>query len=123
MTAIQSTQITEMESMKRNLYEKFVLREITAAEYKETKAELDAECERLKNTKSILAKETAKQTPINGLRQLAEGAVKAKLLSRELVDVLIDRVRVYPGNKVEMVWKVKDFDASTILRIPCRAKE
>ena len=41
--------------------------------------------------------------------ELAREVVEASGLTAGLVDTLIDRVYVYPGSQVEIVWKMKDF--------------
>ena len=40
---------------------------------------------------------------------LAREIIVASGLTAGLADALIDRVYVYPGNQVEIVWKMKDF--------------
>jgi hypothetical protein len=101
-------QITEMDDAKCALYERFILREITADEYKAAKEELDAQIGRIKNAQAILTKDAAKKASIAGLQQAAECAIKAKALSQPIVDALIDRVRIYPDDRVEIVWKVEN---------------
>jgi len=100
----QSARITEIEAAKCALYEKYINREISADEYKSIKAGLDADLERVRIIKAILTKETAKKASIDGFKQIAADAVKAKKLSHEFVDALIDKVRIYPGGKVEIAW-------------------
>jgi hypothetical protein len=110
----QSARITEIEAAKRALYEKYVTREISAGEYKAVKTGLDADLERVRIVKAVLTKETAKKASIDGFKQIAADAVKAKKLSQPLVNGLVDRVRVYPGGNIEIDW-IPQIDDSAIL--------
>jgi hypothetical protein len=110
-TPESETQITEVDDAKCVLYERYVLREIGADEYRAAKDKLDVELNRIKNAQAILTKETAKKVSIAALRQVAGDAAKAKTLSQPIVDALIDRVRVSPGERVEVVWKIAISDS------------
>ena len=41
--------------------------------------------------------------------EAARAALDAEMLSLELVDMLIERVLIFPGNLIEIVWKVAGF--------------
>ncbi|GHV33059.1 hypothetical protein FACS18949_06030 [Clostridia bacterium] len=101
---------------KQSLYEKLILGELDAAEYKAEKAKVDAELDSLKNALERLTAETKAITTAksadNELRSLAGTAVSESKLTRPLVDALIDKVYVYPGNRVEIIWKSADFAAN-----------
>ncbi|MDR2167030.1 MAG: hypothetical protein LBE35_04155 [Clostridiales bacterium] len=43
------------------------------------------------------------------LSNLAGVALGSEKLSRPLVDALVEKVYIYPGNRVEIEWKVTDF--------------
>lgn len=101
---------------KRLLYEKLILGELDAAGYKAKKNAIDVELDRLNRALNSLNAEataiSAAKSSDDELRKLAETAMNDSKLTRPLVDVLIDKVYVYPGNKVEIVWKVADFTAN-----------
>jgi len=108
--------INSYKDEKCSLYEKYVLGDVGADAYKAEKAKIDGELARLVRAYDNLKAETtamsaAKNTD-DELRRLAETVVSAEMLSRPLVDMLIDKVFVYPGNRVEIVWKAAGF-AST----------
>ncbi len=42
-------------------------------------------------------------------KRLAQEVAGAGGLTQGLADTLIDRVYIYPGNQVEIIWKMKDF--------------
>ena len=43
------------------------------------------------------------------MRELAVGVARESGLSRELADLLIEKVLIFPGNCVEIVWKTMGF--------------
>jgi DNA invertase Pin-like site-specific DNA recombinase len=99
--------IARNQDEKRALYERFILQEMDAAAYKAAKAALDAELLRLTRALDALNTEAAAKTSGDALRKVAEMCENA--LTRPLADALIDRVRVFPGNRIEIEWKVADF--------------
>ena len=101
---------------KQNLYERFVLGEIDTGSYKSEKAVIDGELDRLCRVYDTLKTEVAaaadKKNSDDELRGLAETTLKADTLTRTLVNLLIDKVYVYPGNHVEIIWKVAGFHSN-----------
>ena len=105
--------ITNLNSKKRQLYEDWLMQVIDKATYLERKAVLDEELNRLTRIKSSLAA-TVNQTKANQMKQdnareLAETVVNSGSLTSTLAEALIEKVYVYPGNQVEIIWKTKDF--------------
>ena len=106
-------QINRCLDQKRTLYEQFILKQITMADYKSEKTAVDSELDRLREIHSNLKVQTsqmemdekAKSTRI----KLAREVVGTGGLTAGLADTLIDRVYIYPNNQVEIVWKMKDF--------------
>jgi len=45
----------------------------------------------------------------NARMKLAREAAGAGRLTGELAETLIDRVYVYPGDRLDIAWKMKDF--------------
>ncbi|MDR0935274.1 MAG: hypothetical protein LBM98_01175 [Oscillospiraceae bacterium] len=89
----------------RRLYEQFVLRNINQEEYKAAKVSLDADIGRLKRITYDFAEQVTTET----LREIAQTVVKSKTLTRQLVDVLIDKVHVYPDKHIKVDWKISGF--------------
>jgi DNA invertase Pin-like site-specific DNA recombinase len=106
------TQAAQIEDKKCALYERYVLGEISAGEYKTAKNALDTELEREKRAQAALAKEMAAKTACAGLRQLAEGSLNNRELTKALADALIVKVCVFPDDRVEVIWKAAGFDAT-----------
>jgi len=105
--------IGDIQTRKSELYEKYVLGGLSVDEYRGEKAMLDAEHARLKTSCSALASE-AKRLAIeketsDSLTNAAEGVLSKDRLTRPLVDMLIEKVFVYPGNRTEVVWKTSGF--------------
>ena len=98
---------------KRVLYEQVLLKEISMEEYKAQKADVDTELERLRQVHNALTAEISQakmDTKTKNARlELAQEISAASGLSTSLADALIERVDIYPGNQVDIVWKVKDF--------------
>jgi hypothetical protein len=98
---------------KRSLYEKLILGELDAAGYKAAKSKVDAELDRLNNALEKINAETAAMSAAKAsdgeLRTLAGAVTAEHKLTRTLVDALIDKVYVYPGSRVEIMWKFADF--------------
>jgi hypothetical protein len=109
-------QIAKLIEEKYGLYERYVLRELNAEEYKTAKAGLDTEHSRLSrilnSVKAESAALSAAKASADELRSLADTALGASKLTRPLADLLIEKVYVYPGNRVEIAWKAADFGAA-----------
>jgi len=95
------------------LYEQFLAEEITMEEYKAQKAVIDNEHNRLKQLRSALSEQMA-QLQMDAKAKyartkLAHDITAAERLTDSLADSLLERIYVYPGNRVEIVWKMKDF--------------
>jgi hypothetical protein len=98
---------------KRRLYEQFVSEEVTESEYKEAKARIDTELSNLKRIKSsVLSDIQESQTRKEEIEKNIQAAVeikKAASLTKPLSDMLIDKVIVFPDNRVEVVWRFDGF--------------
>ena len=105
------TQVEQIQDAKCALYERFVLKEISADEFKASNAVLNVELKHAKLTAATLKDESAENASIGELRKIAEIALNSAELTQALVDGFIDKVRVYPGNCVEVVWKHMKIEA------------
>ena len=108
--------IAERKSRKRQLYERYAMREITLDEYKTRKAVLDREMETLESVYSILCAKAEKKRSDEGVKttvqKLLEDVRHTDTLTSALSDALIERVYLYPDNHVEIEWKPKNFKAA-----------
>ena len=101
---------------KKNIYERYVLGELDADGYKMEKQKIDAELSRLEQVHSALSAELANLEQAqseDSERKRVAGCVSAeKGLTHSLVDLLINKVLVYPNNRVTIDWKVSAFFGS-----------
>lgn len=106
-------QIQGLQDKKRVLYEQLLLQEINMVQYKEQKSEIDQELNRLKQLHSVLSTQTAQMQmdseAKSARKRLAQNIVSTDRLTAALADTLIDQVSIYPGNQVEIIWKINDF--------------
>jgi len=113
--AESNSRIEDCMDQKRILYERFVRKEIGMEEYKARKAEFDQELDRLRAIHAKLKDQTERmqmgEQTKNAREKLAQEVSGADGLTAELADTLIDRVYVYPGGKIEVVWSAADFCA------------
>jgi hypothetical protein len=101
-----------LQDAKRQLYEQFALGEIDLGTYKEQKARYDAELVRVKNVCTMAAAQT-KQAQADyeakvKRREIIKEVSGADSLTQSLIDALIDKVYVFPGNRIEIVYKMQD---------------
>jgi site-specific DNA recombinase len=105
--------ISRCQDNKRSLYEQYVMQEIDAGQYAAQKAGLDTELNRLNRVYTTLSAQVAKLKADcdekNKAREIAGDIAKETGLTQALMDLLIDKVYIYPGNRVEISWKVTDF--------------
>lgn len=106
-------QIGGCQDKKRVLYERLLLQEISIEDYKGQKAVIDAELNRLEQIQSSLCAQTTQMKmddeAKSARKQMAREIAETGGLTQELADALIDRVYIYPGNQVDIIWKVRNF--------------
>ena len=103
----------KIKEQKMALYERYILREISLVEYRQRKADIDKELVRLEQAYAELSKQATQmqmaQNTKNASRKLAERIADTGSLNANLTDAVIERVYVFPGNRIDVVWKMKDF--------------
>ena len=115
-TALQEEhekKIRLLQDDKRGLYEQFVLGELDAETYKAKKAELDVKLAYERNVSAVAAEQakTERDEYEAKLRQkkIADELNAADTLTKSLVDLLIKRVYVFPGNRIEIEYLPRTF--------------
>ena len=102
-----------MKARKAALYEQLVLGKISQEEYRERKAEIDKELMRVEQVYDALSTQSSQMQmdadTKKASRKLAQEVVCADGLTAALADALIERVYVYPGNRLDIEWKADDF--------------
>lgn len=101
--------IERLQDEKQRLYESLVLGDICQEEYRTKKSAVDAEFDRVRNVLEIILSQQHKQVSDMVSINAARVALRKRILSQELADMLIDKVLVYPDNRIEIVWKLAGF--------------
>ena len=101
--------MAELRNEKQQLYERFVIGDISREEYAAHKSALDAELERLGHIYTAISDYNKKAAPDKTSIEAAKAALRTNMLTQELVGSLIDRILIFPDNRIEMVWKVSGF--------------
>lgn len=105
-------QIEALEDNKLNLYEQYQLRKIDLDTYRTLKETLDAQLLKTKNAFASLTSQAKREQEAKEKeaqrKSISKELVEATGLTTALADLLIDRVRVYPDNRIEIEYKVQD---------------
>ena len=105
-------QIEALQDGKRLLYERYLLGEIDLDTYKAEKTACDELLLKTKNAYAAVLAQAKQKQEERSRQESREEAAKAILdadtLTTELADFLIDRVLVYPDNRIEIAYKIKD---------------
>ncbi|NLA88187.1 MAG: hypothetical protein GX847_13105, partial [Clostridiales bacterium] len=99
----------ELQSEMQRLYENLVLGDIQPEEYKERKKALDAALARQRDVHGVICEQEEKNAPSVAAIKAAREALLSDELGQELADLLIDKVLLYPDNRIEIHWKVSGF--------------
>lgn len=94
---------------KIRLYERLLTGDICREDYLMEKAGIDTEVEKECQALDAITGQAAKAGPDKETMEAAGKALRKRTLSQELVDMLIDRVLVYPDKQIEIVWKLPGF--------------
>jgi hypothetical protein len=87
------------------------MRKIDRDEYNKLKTACTARIDRLNNQIAAIRQTERDNQSAKKSISLAESATAESATPRELVDALIEKVLVRPGNQLEIAWKVADFAA------------
>ena len=108
------SRISRLNSEKRELYEQLMLGGIETDKYYTEKAEVDAELSRLNRAyariSDVIEKESAAMKKTAENRQMAQAITDEAHLSKLLVDLLVEKIRIFPNSEVEIIWKVCGFE-------------
>lgn len=105
-------QIFELQEEKRKLYEALVSGGIPLPEYKEQKEQISERLLEVQNTKAVvMTRLEAEQEERQNQRQqmdISRMLTESNGLTSELVDLLIDKIYVYPDKRVDVAFKIRD---------------
>jgi DNA invertase Pin-like site-specific DNA recombinase len=113
--AAYEQQIEALQKEKQSLFERFVMDEISEELFKSEKKLCDDQLLKAKNAYAAitaLATQQQEEKEQNSSRQAAANTVlNADALTPEIIDLLIDRVTVFPDKRIEITYKIQDFNA------------
>jgi hypothetical protein len=101
---------TSIEQRQYN-YERFILHEIDSDEYSKLKSKCNSELDMLNKKLASLKVETQSEQLRQKSLTIAKDVITEAVSHRELIDVLINKVHVYPDYYIEVDWKIADFTA------------
>ena len=111
-TSEYEKQLEVLKDQKQALFERYLLGQIELDTYKSEKAVYDAEILKVKNayaavtTQAKLKRE--EQARQSSRQEIVHSIEEADVLTFELTDLLIEKVYVFPDNRIEIVYKVHD---------------
>ena len=94
---------------RQQCYERFLNREIDRDTFQSVKAGYAAQIERLNNQLAILRQTERDKGAYKKAVVFAKEIVNETATHREIVEALIDKIHVFPGNNIEIHWKVANF--------------
>jgi DNA invertase Pin-like site-specific DNA recombinase len=100
--------IESLGTEKRNLYEKLILGKISPEDYKTAKTELDNELTRLNGASAAGTAQAAAREKAAKLKELISAIETESFLTKQIADLFIERVLVFPGSRIEVIWKNKN---------------
>ena len=105
-------QIKALEDSKQSLFEQYIMGEMDADAYKSGKASYDAAILKAKNAYAAIAAQAKKkkeeQNRQSSRAEVAKAITDAEGLTPELVNLLIEKVYVFPDKRIEIAYKVQD---------------
>lgn len=107
--AVCDLRLSELQNRKQQLYENLVLGAITPEGYKTQKTVIDIEIGHQQQVHDAICVQNEKSAPSAATVKAARVALDTEMLSQELVDMLIEKILIFPGGRVEIVWKVSGF--------------
>ena len=105
-------QLEDLRDQKQALFERYLLGQIELDTYKSEKAVYDAEILKVKNAYAAVTAQAKlkreEQARQSNRQEIVHSIAEADALTSELTDLLIEKVYVFPDNRIEIVYKVHD---------------
>ena len=105
-------QLEDLKGQKQALFEQYLLGQIELDAYKSEKAVYDAEMLKVKNAYATVTAQAKlkreEQARQSSRQEIVHSIAEADALTSELTDLLIEKVYVFPDNRIEIVYKVHD---------------
>ena len=104
-------QINQLAEQRQQCYERFLCGEIERDAFQSMKADYSAQIDRLNNQLALLKQVERDKEADKKAVSAAKSALSEKATPRDVVNTLVDKVLVFPGNHVEIHWKFANFAA------------
>ncbi len=105
-------QLEDLKDQKQALFERYLMGEIELETYKSEKVDYDAEILKVKNSyAAITAQAKLKQEARkrqSSRQEIAQLIAGSDGLTAELIELLIDKVYIFPDNRIEIAYKTHD---------------
>ena len=105
-------QLEDLKGQKQALFERYLLGQTELDTYKSQKAVYDAEILKVKNAYAAVTAQAKlkreEQARQSSRQEITHSIAEADVLTSELTDLLIEKVCVFPDNRIEIVYKVHD---------------
>lgn len=105
-------QLEALKDQKQALFERYLLGQIELDTYKSDKAVYDAEILKVKNAYAAVTAQAKlkreEQARQSSRQEIVHSIAEADVLTSELTEPLIEKVYVFPDNRIEIVYKVHD---------------
>ncbi|MCL1846069.1 MAG: recombinase family protein [Defluviitaleaceae bacterium] len=113
-------QIVDYENQMKSLveqrklhYEQFITREIDRQTYLSIKADCTARIERLNNQLAAHRQSAQESQSRQRTEAIAKTVLSDTAVEREIVNILIEKIHVFPNSHIEITWKASDFAKNT----------
>jgi hypothetical protein len=102
-------QIRQLTRQRQQCYERFICREIDRDTFQSMKAGYAAQIDRLNNQLALLKQAERDKEADAKAASLAKEALSETAAAKDIVNALIDKIFVSPGNHIEIQWKFVNF--------------
>ena len=94
---------------RQSIYEQFVLNEINYDDYTAQKNECSVQIERLNNQLALLKQSEQNKSANKKIVEIAKTALSETATPKDIINALVDKVLVFPNNRIEIKWKFANF--------------
>ena len=105
--------LRSIQDSKRHLYEQYALGEIDLETYRTRKAVYDTELVQAKNVHAVITAQTKQIKSDYEIKlkqqEIVQEVENANMLTKALIDRLINKVYVFPGDRIEIEYATQDF--------------
>jgi len=102
-------QVKALNEQRQSVYEQYITGEIDGVTFKKIKSDHTVQIERLRVLASSLRQNELDSYNKSKIAKQATAALNGSLTPVEIVDVLIEKVHVFPNDHIEITWKVAGF--------------